>query len=138
MNGKGNAAILVVLLAVLGSAYRPRPVAESHPSREENQTQEMAPATAARIAETASPLAFRIIPACQQIAKHVRRFYAADVPVPGLCLAGGESAANAPVAAGASVHFAIALVANPIQTHLPLLFDRSIDAIRQAAEDESL
>jgi hypothetical protein len=35
------------------------------------------------------------------------------------------------------VHFAIAIVPNPVSTHLPLLFDRIVETIQQAAQDDN-
>jgi len=41
-----------------------------------------------------------------------------------------------PVNALQGIRFAVATVPNPVTTHLPLMFDRFIEAIQQAAQDE--
>lgn len=47
-----------------------------------------------------------------------------------------DTPANKSVAQPVSeLSFAIAVVPNPVQTHLPLMFDRAIESIQQAAQD---
>jgi hypothetical protein len=138
MNRKGGtAAVLAVLLAILGASYLPRQGANSTSAPETGKrTQTPVLGSAGKQEQAASRPAATPIASCQQIARHLKRFYTADVPVPDSCLPEGT---KVPIKATAvaSLSFVIALVANPVQTHLPLLFDRSIEAIQQAVQDES-
>ena len=68
------------------------------------------------------------IPSCEQIARRLKRFYpaAARVPMPKSCYQNSvpPAAPNA-LANNPELTFAIAIVPNPVQTHLPLVFDRT-------------
>jgi len=136
MNQRGGMATIALLIAaVLGVSYLPRKAAESSGGHGAQTTASRVPAGGA---SSNKPTAARAIPSCEQIAKRLRRFYRPDEqpPQPVSCYpAGGlvQSAVGAPTHPNLS--FAIAIVPNPIQTHLPLMFDRQIDAIQQAVQD---
>ena len=78
--------------------------------------------------------------ACEEIGNRLQRF----MPDPKF-LAGGRYPANCyehppaspkegPALSG--VRFVIAIVPDPVTTHLPLMFDRNVEALQQAAQDE--
>ncbi len=88
-------------------------------------------------------------PACEEIGDRLKPFLEKkpkqveeknskqDWRRPGFCYDDGKGPANtyqAPLSSG--VQFVIATVPNPISTHLPLVFDRMIEVIEQAAEDD--
>ena len=140
MNRKGGAASasLVVLLAILGVTYRSRQGTEStFVQKPESPTPKPVLDSVSKTAEEASQRALKAIPQCQQIVRRLRRLYP-DVPVPYSCFPEGVAPSikrSAP--ASSKRRFMIALAANPVQTHLSLLFDRTVEAIGQALEDES-
>jgi hypothetical protein len=74
---------------------------------------------------------------CQEIFDHIRRFYEGNGYYPASCFPGiKDPPALTPPNPPADLNFVIATVPNPVQTHLPLLFDRSVEAIQQAVQDE--
>jgi hypothetical protein len=78
---------------------------------------------------------------CLEIAARVKRLVdAADTPeswdLPESCYASGTPAKTKPVQAH-GVRFAVATVPNPASTHLPLLFDRLIESIQSAVQDDN-
>ncbi len=135
MNRKGGTAFAAVVLAILGVSYLPRQGTESR-SASEPAKRTPKPALGRKKNEAASS-ATKPIDACRQIANRLRRFYAVE-PSPDSCYPEGTAVPDEvkPVATG-KLGFVIAVVPNPVQTHLPLMFDRSIEAIQQAAQDES-
>jgi hypothetical protein len=71
----------------------------------------------------------QLLPACEQIVLHLKRFYPLPnaVPLPRdevLRWLGASVSHN-----GAESQ--VLIVPNPVQTHLPLVFDRLIDAVQQ-------
>jgi hypothetical protein len=72
-----------------------------------------------------------------QIEHRLQRFYPNGVPIPsdGNCYEKDQRVASIPAPAVQPLGFAVAIVPNPVQTHLPLMFDRQIDAIQTAAQD---
>jgi hypothetical protein len=146
MNRKGGTAVAAGLLAILGVSYLSRQGAESRPALEtgkSTQKQALGGAGAKKetaispVQETVSPPAQNVIYSCKQIARHLTRFYTTDPPVPDSCLPDPSVRNKVPAVASGRLSFVIALVANPVQTHLPLLFDRTIEVIQQAAQDEN-
>jgi hypothetical protein len=77
---------------------------------------------------------------CEQIQGRLQP-YVTDIQqhtwkLPDFCYADPKTA-NYPKPEVHGVDFVIATVPNPISTHLPLLFDRSIEIIQQAAQDNN-
>jgi len=75
----------------------------------------------------------RLLPACEQIVLHLKRFY----PPPNAVPLPGDEVCGAPARASATtpLNLAILIVPNPVETHLPLVFDRLIEAVQQAVQD---
>ncbi|HEY4901729.1 MAG TPA: hypothetical protein VIH91_13015 [Terriglobales bacterium] len=134
----GIAATLALLLAtILGISYIPRKAAESSAGQEAQKSATRIPARGAGTNQQAGTV-LKPIASCEQIAKRLRRFYSADdkIPMPKSCFQ--ESTKDGTVgstSANPNLSFAIAIVPNPVQTHLPLVFDRAIESIQQAAQD---
>ena len=82
-------------------------------------------------------------PPCTEIAKRLRRLVTdTGTPVeswelPGSCYESDRPKGLATVRAWPGVRFAVAIVPNPVSTHLPLLFDRLVETIQQAAQDDN-
>ncbi len=134
----GIAATLAILLAtILGVSYIPRKGAEVSGGQEAPKSSTRIPASGTRAKQTATP-ALKPIVSCEQIAKRLRRFYPSDdkIPMPKSCFQENTKDGTADTtAANPNLSFAIAIVPNPVQTHLPLVFDRTIESIQQAAQD---
>lgn len=135
MNRKGGAAIVAVVLAALGVSYLPRQGAESIPASAE--TKRPSKAVLRNTTNTEKKRPAKLVDSCGQIVKQFSRFYPSEPQVPKSCLADAAAKNNLPIPPSATLHFVIALVPDPVQTHLPLFFDRSIEVIQQAAEDEN-
>src|SRR5271166_4223058 len=130
MDRKGGMAATAVLIAILGISFMPRKGGESASSAE--------PAGGAknpRHTQEANPKLSEVKPACAEIADRVKRFIEGDIHYPASCYSANPNDAEQSVA-GENLGFAIALVPDPSQTNLPLLFDRLIETIQQAAQDE--
>jgi hypothetical protein len=144
VNKRGGMATIVtmILAAFIGVSYLPKKAAES-------AKPESAPGSASRAAtktQAVTPIQeANLLPACQRIRLHLERFYPKreDVPVPSDsgCRSNEPdepTASTRPAPASGSpppLSVAIAIVPNPVQTHLPMMFDRLIDAIQQAVQD---
>ena len=127
--------IALVIAAIFGASMLPRKAAETAPG-ESGATAVHASKTAASAQVDHQPIS-----ACEQIAKRLDRFYGGAVPIPAgkVCFAtaaGSELPSDVP-APMPELQFVIALVADPVQTHLPLVFDRSVEAIQQAVQDSN-
>src|SRR5215831_7924880 len=78
---------------------------------------------------------------CADIANRLRRFLKGPPPkidmwaLPDGCRTGGKTNGT-PVTRMGHVQVAVAIVPNPVSTHLPLFFDRLVEVIQQAAQDE--
>lgn len=132
---KGIPAVLTILLAVLGITYLPRKTAESG-NTTETPTQATS-GTQAGIGGTGAAGESGPVSECQEIFDHIKRFYGGRDYYPNSCFPDAENPPkSAPSNPPEGLSFVIAIVPNPVETHLPLLFDRSISAIQQAAEDE--
>src|SRR5215471_18818814 len=134
MNERGGWAATIALLiaAIVGVSYLPRKAGDvAKPSGASSES-----ARASACGKTPAGTGTLIL-SCVQIERRLRRFYPAGVPIPsdGSCYEKGQKVASAPVPAAQPVGFAVAIVPNPVQTHLPLMFDRQIDAIETAAQD---
>jgi hypothetical protein len=79
--------------------------------------------------------------ACGKIQESIQPLVAVnpDQPwrVPSFCYANPEATKDPILIAPENLVFAIAMAPNPIATHLPLLFDRNIEIIEQAAQDNN-
>jgi hypothetical protein len=79
---------------------------------------------------------------CDEIADRLQRFVSRASGtsegwrLPGSCYKAGQVPNGQIPQAWPQVRFAIATVPNPVSTHLALLFDRTVEAIQQAAQDE--
>ncbi len=130
--GGWAATLALIIAAIVGVSYLPRKATDALKPAE-------GPGSSARAGapKTAESAGGTLILSCAQIQRRLLRFYPDGVPIPanGSCYEKSPtgSAPQAPAAQPAS--FAIAIVPNPVQTHLPLMFDRQIDAIQTAAQD---
>ena len=132
----GLMAAMVALVAYLGVSNFSKPAGNA-PRPEQKQ------AAAETGSKNAAPT--EVYWACRQIADRLHRFTdeAGGAPAeswkfPGSCYQDQQSPASArKLKALPSVGFAIATVPNPVSTHLPLLFDRMVESIQQAAQDDS-
>jgi hypothetical protein len=86
-------------------------------------------------------------PACEEIGNRLGRFFEKkpetqenknqDAQHPGFCYEGGKGPNDKyRPSLPPDVQFVVATVPNPVSTHLPLVFDRMIEVIEQAAEDD--
>lgn len=132
---KAIPAALALLLAIVGVTYLPRKAADSTSgSATTKQTRNAGEgANTGNAAKNGEPAPFA---ECQAIFHQIKRFYATDVSLPNSCYADPSKRPKLESTDVPDLHFFIAIVPNPVQTHLPLLFDRSVEAIQQAAQDE--
>ena len=140
MRGRGGLAttISLVIAAIFGLSYVPRKAADAMPAAESQKSAAKSNLVNVKSQTTAGkdkPLA-----SCEQIAKRLERFYRPEeaVPMAASCFPPTSKAgqiARAEKKTNPNLQFTIAIAPNPIQTHLPLLFDRVIEAVQQAAED---
>lgn len=166
MERKGGAAtIMLLLVTVLGVSFLPRRGAESSPASSAGKAQ--TGVGAKKPSSEPEKARLTASAACQEIARRLQRFTSGSTAMPESCFpdvdpsaAKAASALSALVPAGtpfeysqesnpavargtrpgtfnSRVHFAVAIVPNPVQTHLPLFFDRAVEAIQQAAQDEN-
>jgi hypothetical protein len=135
----GMVAGLLVLATIFGISNLPKN-SESPNDAESKKSKLPAGKTAA--ASNPQPSA-----PCLNIGDRLRRFVNStdarpiEAPVeswtlPATCYDNAQVPANATaVQALRQVRFAVATVPNPVSTHLPLFFDRTVEAIQQAAQD---
>src|SRR5271157_1328393 len=124
----------LVLLTVLGVTYLPRQGAESTSATETKK----AAATKASGGAAKSNQNTDAVGECQEIFGYIKRFYDDGEYYPASCFP-QTNTENHPQKAPPDhpdLNFVIAIVPNPVQTHLPLEFDRAVGAIQQAAQDE--
>jgi hypothetical protein len=137
----GLIAALTVFLALFGISNLPK----SAPTRgAQSETTNKSKSAA----KPTSSKAHTLSPACEEIGSRLEPFLEKksrqdettnkqDGQHPGICYDGGKGPAGAhPSPLPPGVKFVIATVPNPISTHLPLVFDRMIEVIEQAAEDD--
>ena len=124
----GIAATLALLIAtIFGVSYIPRKAAESSGGQSVSSSAARVPASSSgsKAEGLAKP---RASVSCEQISKRLRRFYPEQVrlSLPPSCYP-DDSATKAALTttADSGLRFAIAIVPNPVQTHLPLVFDRA-------------
>jgi len=120
----------LIVAGLFGVSYLPRKAADAF--KPESSTG-VSPATTSAAGAVLEAGDERLLPACEQIAFHLKRFYPPPnaVPLPGdeVCGAPSRTSATTPL------NLAILIVPNPVQTHLSLVFDRLIDAVQQAVQD---
>jgi hypothetical protein len=126
-NGSLAAGILAVLTFV-GVSNLPSKSSESPPERSRKPA---SPLTRPSVAPVNQPYS-----ACTEIAKRVRRLVA-NPQLPPSCYASRQPEEREKINALTGVRFAIAILPNPVSTHLPLLFDRLVQSILQAAQDDN-
>jgi hypothetical protein len=130
----GIIATLTVFLAVFGISNLPKGTPGSGVASETTAK----PRASAKPNASKTPTEF---PACEQIRKRLQPFLkqplSGDWQVPNFCYPGNEppKGLKSP-SVPAGLHFVIATAPNPISTHLPLQFDRMIEVIQQAAQDD--
>jgi len=141
MKDRGGVATTIALLiaAIFGASYIPRKSGDTTSGQGSQRPAAKLPAGTTKSQQQAAAKE-KAIASCEQIAKRLQRLYAADepVPMPDSCFPdrapGGKTV---PAKTNLSLTFAIAIVPNPVQTHLPLTFDRAIESIQQAAQDNN-
>jgi hypothetical protein len=125
----GATTIALILAAVVGLNYIPRSTRDSgSESAKPSQTQGKPTGSRSEVAKS------EVSEPCSDIGGLLKRFFPQGVPYPEQCYPPGKAPHPAPP--GADMKVVVALVPDPIQTHLPLFFDRAIEAIQQAAQDE--
>ena len=124
----------LVLVAILGVTYLPRQGTESAPATETKQSA----ATKESGGAPKSSQETGTFSECREIFSYLKRFYSDGEYYPESCFpqTGAEKLAQKAPSNHAQLHFIIAILPNPVQTHLPLEFDRAVEAIMQAAQDE--
>ena len=134
----GLAATIAILLAtIFGISYLPRRAADTSAPQDFSKTTAAVPSGGASGKQAAAP-GPKPIASCEQIAKRLRRYYAVNesVPVPVSCYPEGtQPPQRSEKVKNPQLSFAIAIVPNPVQTHLPLVFDRAVESVSQAAQD---
>ncbi|MGB8885994.1 MAG: hypothetical protein WCC87_04680 [Candidatus Korobacteraceae bacterium] len=123
----------ITAAAVLGFSHFSSP---PPPSSTSGQTQTRQTVAKARPSKESSQPKLRY--ACEEIEKRLERFIPAKGgPVPGSCVDSG-AVPNLPSTENQNpdLHFLIATLPDPVHTHFSLLFDRSVEAIQQAAQDQ--
>ncbi|HTV56718.1 MAG TPA: hypothetical protein VMI06_17605 [Terriglobia bacterium] len=133
----GVAATLAALLMFFGFSTLRRQGAESPPVTSAREP--TAPSAGAK-AELESPYA-----PCTEIAMRLQRLSDTPEPweLPDFCYKSGRAPTRSnpphlhlPGSGDPGVRLAIATVPNPVSTHLPLMSDRIIESIQQAAQDD--
>jgi hypothetical protein len=137
----GLIAGLVAVVTLVGFST----LSNRSPQNSQSATSGKSPAPSAKVQSTSeertSTASLRFQP-CAEIRQRLARFVEAQAPVnswklPDSCYEPGENLARPErVRTFRDVQFAIALVPNPVSTHLPLLFDRIVEATQQAAQDD--
>ena len=131
---QGLAAVLAVALAFLGITYLPRGT-PSPPPQTAGQTR---PAPSPRPQEPA-----KVSSPCEEIQARLARLVAVTEPdLPDSCFTSEKPRPRCAAEKSCGkktppeLRFAVAILPHPIATHLQLLFDREIEVIQQAAQDD--
>jgi hypothetical protein len=138
MNRNGGlAAGFLAVLTLVGVSNLPNKSSSNTPAATETKHLPVKPARAP------GPKELKPYAPCTEIAKRLRRFVKdTEQPVelwklPNSCYKPDLPGGSETVRALDHVRFAFAIVPNPVSTHLPLLFDRLIETIQQASQDEN-
>ena len=131
----GFVTVAAVALAFLGVSTYPWGGSGAAPGSEENGEKKT---NRTNVSQKATPH----IDACSEIARRIELFLepteTKDWKLPDSCYESADKAKGLPKReADSDLHFLIATVPNPVTTHLPLMFDRFIEAIQRAARDEA-
>ena len=132
--GTGFVAAVAVALALVGISTMPRnPLGPTPQTPQKDRAQ-----FATSIKPSSKPA---IYPACTEIAKRIKPLVPVtsrvDLGVPKSCWESGHGPIGSAVRLPETVRFVIATAPNPTSTHLPLLFDRIVETIQQAAQDDN-
>lgn len=132
---QGAATIALVLAALVGMSYLPKGDRGT-----ENASSKGVESTASRTNRTRTIAAGAPTPseACTEIGGLLARFYDGfeKVPYPQSCFDPGVKAPQPIPTKHLKLKLVIALLPNPVSTHFSLFFDRGVEAIQQAAQDE--
>jgi hypothetical protein len=131
----GFVALAAFALAFFGVSTFPWGGSGAAPGSEENGEKKT---NRTNVSQKAAPH----IDACSEIARRIELFLkpseTKEWKLPDSCYESPDKAKALPQrAADSDLHFLIATVPNPVTTHLPLMFDRFIEAIQRAARDEA-
>ena len=132
MKRRGGLATIVSLIVagLVGVSYLPKKAGDAV---KVESSARVSPATTSGASAVLQAGDERLLPACEQIVLHLKRFYpppnAVPLPRDEVCGAPARASATTPL------NLAILIVPNPVQTHLPLVFDRLIDSVQQAVQD---
>lgn len=127
----GAAAVLAVFFAILGISYLPRKGPESQGTAQESHKTARPPSS--------KPTQREASEACTQIKDRLQRF-ASVATLPNSCYdahAHGISGVVLPKGPRPELQFIVAIVPNPVTTHLQLMFDALTEVIQQAAQDDN-
>jgi hypothetical protein len=124
----GLVATLAVVLAFFGLSSLPKKTGE-----EASAAQRKNGAVKAETKKSTGPTPNS---SCDEIKDRLQRF-ASQMKLPDSCFENKTDKTLTGLRPGVSLQFFIAIVPNPETTHLQLFFDRSIEIIQQAAQDES-
>jgi len=137
MDKRSNAGIVAVIVAALvGMNYLPRATQENTAAPTQ-QTD--------TLAERGSPSEAGVFGPCKSIIRLLSPYYGSEnaVPYPTSChppvkapAISRHSPRKAPPVSPANLDLIVAILPNPLHTNLPLVFDRAVEAIQQAAQDE--
>lgn len=131
-NNAGLIAALTVLVAVFGVSSLPRK-GDSGPASENARP------AASREAKKPSSADNGASDACAELAKRIKPFVASPEVwslVESSCPQAATVAVATTTAVSPKLKILIATAPNPVSTHLPLFFDRMVEVILQAAQDE--
>ena len=132
MKRRGGLATIVslILAGLFGFSYLPKKAADAVKAK---GTAEVSPATTSATSAVLKAGDERLLPECEQIMLHLKRFYpgsnAVPIPADEVCDAPARTSETTPLSV------AILIAPNPVETHLPLVFDRLVDAVQQAVQD---
>ncbi|MGD1096426.1 MAG: hypothetical protein ABSB35_31085, partial [Bryobacteraceae bacterium] len=132
----GLVAGALVILTILGVSNLPN---QSSQSTGAGETKE----STGRSTKKASTSGPKESSPCKEIVQRLQRFVKdAAGPItprdlPGFCFEPDPRRKQDLVNDKLGVQFAIATVPNPVSTHLPLMFDRIVETIQQAAQDDN-
>src|SRR5215467_11764984 len=115
---------LLVLLTIFGVSNLPKG-SESGVGEVRKGSTAFAPVAAAKPSE-------KPLPPCSEIASRLQRLVKGTLQLPASCYEGGHAPGDRKVGSPApQVRFVVAMVPDPISTHLPLLFDRLVTTTQQ-------
>ena len=134
---RGTATVAVILAALVGMNYLPRGGRDTGSEPPKGVESSTTRANHHRVGTGAAAAPTPNEP-CTEIGGLLARFYDGfdKVPYPKSCYKAEEHPAEQTTGNGPKLRVVIALLPNPVTTHFSLFFDRSVEAIQQAAQDE--